>query len=693
MKKIAVLLLCYLFVGITYAQVADKNEYLATFVAELYKQWPNNKTQNLVFHGHSVPTGYYTAAIGVKTFDSYPFYTLKSLKDKYNFAVLNCIITSIGGETARKGALRFESDVLCHKPDVVFIDYSLNDRALTLEEARAAWVSMIEAALAKNVKVMLCTPTPDLRENILSDDVPLKAHVDQVRSLAAEYKVGLVDSYEAFKEIAKNGGNLNNYMSQTNHPNAQGHRLVADEILKWFNPSSVTPGDAFGDATVSMDGSAGPACIFDYDADGLNDVVYSTGTNTNVYTNPGNNNFLKVNQPLFPAVNGGNIISVDIDNNGKKELFFSGIGTNEKVVKLLEQNSAKEWVNIPNHGLPAIYSQSNASEMENTSVCFTDINNDGYVDFLANGLNSAGVTVALIYTNNKDKTFSLLNNTNITAGNGGGITTADFDGDGYADILTWGYNPTLKGYTHLYKNNGNGTFTKSGDNFAAESWSAQVITGDFNGDGKKDFAMISWATAFFINNGDMTFTKKTDSGVANYTRCSAVVWDFNKDGADDIIVAGLNGILSETKLYTYNKTLNVFDKTLISDIGEYGCVAMGDINGDNAQDIFVSGKDRTGTVRAKFFFNTMNTTAANSVVEKKSYTIAPNPTKNKIKIIGELTPEQTVSVFDMAGKTLINKVLPVQNEVNCSSLANGSYVVAIHNDREIIQKLKITVNN
>ncbi len=681
--------------SILVAQVASKNEYLATFVAELYKQWPNNKTQNLVFHGHSVPTGYYTAAIGVKTFDSYPFYTLKTLKDRYNFAVLNCIITSIGGETAKRGAARFESDVLNHKPDVVFIDYSLNDRALTLEEARLSWVSMIEVALAKNIKVMLCTPTPDLRENILSDQAPLKAHVDQVRSLAAEYKVGLIDSYEAFRKIAQAGGNLNNYMSQNNHPNELGHRIVADEIMTWFNTMIVTPDGAFDDAGVSMDGATGPACVFDYDADGLNDVVYSNGTNTFVYTNPGNNNFQKVTQPLFPAVNGGNIISVDIDNNAKKELYFSGVSGTLKVSRLFEQNALNEWVEVMNHGLPAIYSQTNTSKVENTSVCFADINNDGFVDFLANGINSAGETVAQIYINNKDKTFSLLSNTNLTSGNGGGITTADFDGDGNLDLLLWGYSPALVGgYTYLFKNNGNGTFTRQGGNFAAQAWSAQVITGDFNGDGKMDFAMISWATAFFINNGDMTFTKKTDSTVANYTRCSAAVYDFNKDGVDDIVIAGLNGSLSETQLYTYNKSLSVFEKSLISDIGEYGCVALGDFNGDNKPDVFVSGRDRTATPKAKIFYNAL--TQTNNPILKpvnKRYSIHPNPAKNEVYIAGLENEIIRLSIYDMAGKLLTNNVEIEHNKFDVSFLSQGTYLLNFALNNVNIQQEKLTISH
>lgn len=694
MKRIVVIFCSFFIITLAYTQVADKKEYLATFVAELYKQWPNNKTQNLVFHGHSVPTGYYTAAIGVRTFDSYPFYTLKSLKEKYNFAVLNCIITSIGGENAKKGATRFESDVLNHKPDVVFIDYSLNDRGISLEEARTAWVSMIEAALQKNIKVILCTPTPDTREDILSDDAPLKAHADQVRSLAALYKIGLVDSYAIFKKVVQDGGNLNDYMSQNNHPNELGHRLVADEILTWFNSVTVTPDAPFVDAGIAMEGSAGPAALIDYDADGLNDLIYSDGTNTFVYKNNENTTFTKVNQSTFPAVNGGNIINIDIDNNGIKELFFSGSNGSNRITGLYEQNTAKEWIAVQNHGLPAIYSQSNTSEMENTSVAFADINNDGYADFLANGINSQGETVALIYLNNKNKTFSQSNIINLTAGNGGGITTADFNNDGNIDLILWGYNPTIKGYTYLYKNNGDGTFMQQGGNYSAQAWSAQVITGDFDGNGKKDFALISWVTAFFMNNGDLSFTKRTDLGVSNYTRCSAVVHDFNKDGNDDVIISGLNGSLSETQLYLFNKTLGVFEKNLITDIGEYGCIALGNLNADNRPDIFVSGKDRTGSIKSGIFLNTISSTSSEvKGVLKKKYTIFPNPTDKELFIKGDLADDLQVNIYDMLGKIVVNKIKPANNKIDCSALADGSYIVSLTQQDKIIQQDKITISS
>jgi len=117
----------------------------------------------------------------------------------YLNAVVNVITTTIGDKNAEGGEKRFVRDVLSLKPDVLFIDYALNDRGIGLSRAENTWRKMIQAAVKVGCKVILLTPTPDLTEDVLSEDAPLAAHAQLIRKLAMEYKVGLVDCYLAFK--------------------------------------------------------------------------------------------------------------------------------------------------------------------------------------------------------------------------------------------------------------------------------------------------------------------------------------------------------------------------------------------------------------------------------------------------------------------------------------------------------------
>ena len=233
MKRTCLILLCISFAQILHAQTADSANYLKPIVLEMQKKWPKNRTINIVFHGHSVPSGYF-ATPKVNTLAAYPYLTLKAIKDSFPFAVVNVITTSIGGEQSEKGEKRLASDVFSLKPDVLFIDYALNDRNIGLKRAEAAWRKMIEEAMKFGCKLILLTPTPDLTENILSDSAPLVGYAQLIRNLAFEYHVGLVDSYQAFKTLKQNGTDISNYMAQKNHPNELGHQLVANEISKWF---------------------------------------------------------------------------------------------------------------------------------------------------------------------------------------------------------------------------------------------------------------------------------------------------------------------------------------------------------------------------------------------------------------------------------------------------------------------------
>ena len=212
---------------------AEPATYLADITAIMRTDWPNNRTINIVCHGHSVPAGYFQTP-GVNTADAYPRRLALRLAHRFSHAVINVIVTAIGGENSEAGAKRFASDVLTHHPDVVTIDYSLNDRGIGLERARRAWVDMIQASQRAHVKVILLTPTPDQSANLHDPADALNRQADQVRMLANGFDVALVDSLEAFKTKVRSGTPLSSLMSQVNHPNRAGHELVAQALDRWF---------------------------------------------------------------------------------------------------------------------------------------------------------------------------------------------------------------------------------------------------------------------------------------------------------------------------------------------------------------------------------------------------------------------------------------------------------------------------
>lgn len=215
--------------------IADRHTYLSHLSEAMKRHWPENRAVHIVCHGHSVPAGYFATPL-VDTFHAYPHLLHRGVKARFPFAVVNVIVTAIGGEHAGLGAERFSTEVLNHRPELVTIDYALNDRGLGLPAAEAAWRAMITQALKAGSRVLLLTPTWDLSMLSAGDEqgALLRRHAEMIRRLADEYGVGLADAFAAFERYQAEGNDPTDLLSWPNHPNATGHALVARELLRWF---------------------------------------------------------------------------------------------------------------------------------------------------------------------------------------------------------------------------------------------------------------------------------------------------------------------------------------------------------------------------------------------------------------------------------------------------------------------------
>ena len=78
---------------------------------------------------------------------------------------------------------------------------------------------------------------------------------------------------------------------------------------------------------------------------------------------------------------------------------------------------------------------------------------------------------------------------------------------------------------------------------------------------------------------------------------------------------------------------------------------------------------------------------------KKKYTIFPNPTDKELFIKGDLADDLQVNIYDMLGKIVVNKIKPANNKIDCSALADGSYIVSLTQQDKIIQQDKITISS
>jgi hypothetical protein len=229
-----------------------------------------------------------------------------------------------------------------------------------------------------------------------------------------------------------------------------------------------------------------------------------------------------------------------------------------------------------------------------------DYDNDGFVDlFVVNDGSQAGQP-NFLYRNNGDGTFTRMTSsgpivTDVATCHG--CAWGDYDNDGFLDMIV---SNGGGGNQFLYRNNGNGTFSKitsSPVNAAGDCHS--VRWGDYDNDGWLDLFMVkhnSGGNRLFHNNGDGTFTRITSGPLATDALPSwGAAWaDYNNDGYLDLVLAndGTNSLYQNNRNGTF---LKVTVGPVVTDVWNSRGVAWGDYDNDGFLDLFVAHARPFGT--------------------------------------------------------------------------------------------------
>jgi hypothetical protein len=161
------------------------------------------------------------------------------------------------------------------------------------------------------------------------------------------------------------------------------------------------------------------------------------------------------------------------------------------------------------------------------------------------------------------------------------LFTADLDGDSKQDLVVLG-----DGISVLIAN-GTGTFTK----FASVRLNSPggLSFGDFNGDGKKDFAFaIDVRGLAFVYLGDGTGKFDSQPGFGRFSPpIQTAAGDFNRDGKLDLAIAASDGVY--VLLGNGDGTFQA--QQIASSVSFPTSLTLGDFNGDGILDLaYVDGR-------------------------------------------------------------------------------------------------------
>jgi hypothetical protein len=347
-----------------------------------------------------------------------------------------------------------------------------------------------------------------------------------------------------------------------------GSALVADYQLSYQQSGVVPVSRLTGVTLCGGDGTCLPATSFTWASAG--DGTFNQKTQNNV-------SFADAAQ--FLTVVG------DINGDGKSDLVI--VIRNQIVTLLMNGDGTYHQVNqtlafdiMPPPYTTPIY-----------MIVGGDFDGDGKAEFALIGGSNLSV-----FLSNGNGTYSGFNT---TIGNYGYpppvlVASGDFNGDGKSDIAL-AYRGNLYTFISNFQNNGNGTWTGSwagygttiGDIGNPPQW--LMVSGDFNGDGKSDLALIGGTTiSTLLSNGDGTYrgVNTTIPNVGASPSGVVTVGDFNGDGKTDIVINYFSFVA--TFLSKGDGTYNGVNTTLGNSLENF-LMMSADMNGDGKTDLVVAG--------------------------------------------------------------------------------------------------------
>lgn len=195
-----------------------------------YKKATQDKELTVVYFGGSVTAG---TCASVPDETSWRGIIGEYLVKRFPDAEVKNVKAAIGGTGTGIGLFRMDEDVIAHKPDLVFIDFTLNDKyqKYTLEESVVYYESIIRRLYAANpLADIICLYISD--RNVVYNG---SEWLDEHKRLADHYSIPTISLNDVLaKELAETGNPIGDYLKDWVHPCDNGYKLYAEAIREFL---------------------------------------------------------------------------------------------------------------------------------------------------------------------------------------------------------------------------------------------------------------------------------------------------------------------------------------------------------------------------------------------------------------------------------------------------------------------------
>lgn len=288
------------------------------------------------------------------------------------------------------------------------------------------------------------------------------------------------------------------------------------------------------------------------------------------------------------AVQSPKLFTADFNNDGKSDLVVCGVDADGNgVVKLFKHDGNGNWSDETS-GLP---------QLKNAAVYYEDLRAEGEKGLLITGENDSENVLQYFIYDPIEKTW-FEKELELPAITSAEIVVFDANLDGYLDVFLGGEHEFGGNTSQLFLNEGNGNWSPASTSFALLN-ALKVKTIDANSDGRMDVILTGFG------NGGVSIATLYLNLASGW---SAQTWDLPQIGGGDIVVTDLNGDNKEDIILSgiatdgtkqikvlYNDDTKFIDSGIGLTAISGGDLLFTDWNNDGKLDLICTGESYFGT--------------------------------------------------------------------------------------------------
>jgi len=191
-----------------------------TRMSDVFQKAQNGEDITVAYIGGSITEGY-----NAGTTEFYAKTCTDLLQDYFPDITVTGVNAGISGTPSLLGNLRLERDVLSADPDIVFVEFAVNDG----QEAdyKNAYESLVRTLLTQENDIAVV-----LLFTVLDSGYTCQEHMSKI---GANYDLPMISVHDSvYEEIEAGRMTWQDYSNDQSHPNAYGHKCITDFVDNYY---------------------------------------------------------------------------------------------------------------------------------------------------------------------------------------------------------------------------------------------------------------------------------------------------------------------------------------------------------------------------------------------------------------------------------------------------------------------------